>query len=89
MGQYGNQPDFGTTVATLDTLGVDTPFPPSAIYVGQTTDNAACSFEILPVGNNGGWVSINGISAGTFLPIVVTQMRALTDVVKEDILLYR
>lgn len=89
MGQYGNQPDFGTTVADLNTLGVDIPFPPSAIYVGQTTENATCSFEILPVGNDGTWVSINGISAGTFLPIVVTQMRALTDVVKEDILLYR
>ena len=89
MGQYGNQPDFGTTVATLDILGVDIPFLPSAIYVGQTESNVACAFEILPVGNDGGWVSINGISAGTFLPIVVTQMRGLVNVAKEDILLYR
>ena len=88
MGQYGNQPDFGTTVATLDTLGVDTPFPPSAIYVGKLQD-LQCDFEILPVGNNGAWVTINGISAGTFLPIVVTQIRTLTNVNKEDILLYR
>ena len=88
MGQYGNQPDFGTIVTTLDKAGLDTPFPPSAIYVGKLP-GLECDFEILPVGNNGEWVAINGISAGTFLPIVVTQIRALTNVNKEDILLYR
>lgn len=88
MGQYGNQPDFGTIVASLEILGVETPFPPSAIYVGKLTD-IECDFEVLPVGNDGSWVTINGISAGTFLPIVVTQIRALTNVNKENILLYR
>jgi hypothetical protein len=32
MGQYGNQPDFGTIV---EGITMETTFPPSAIFVGQ------------------------------------------------------
>jgi hypothetical protein len=91
MGQYGNQPDFGTIVATLDGMGgVNETFPPSAIYVGQTVDMERCNIEVLPVGNDPmDTISITAIQPGTFLPIVVTKITDLEGVLDKDILLYR
>ena len=90
MGQYGNQPDFGTIVTTLNTVGRGNPFPPSAIYVGQTEDNAPCTLDVLPVGNDpADVITITGIQPGTFLPIVVVRIDEVYVVATEDVLLYR
>jgi len=89
MGQYGNQPDFGTIVIALEDVGFGNEFPPSAIYVGTTPDNNG-ELEVQPVGNApGDTVVIYGISNGTFLPIVVTKIISKTGIDPDTILLYR
>jgi len=89
MGQYGNQPDFGTIVIALEDVGFNSEFPPSAIYVG-TTDNNNGTLEVQPVGNApGDTVVIQGISNGTFLPIVVTKIISKNEIDGDTILLYR
>ena len=91
MGQYGNQPDFGTIVVILEDIGLNESFPPSAIYVGETTVNdGTATLEVQPVGNEpGDTVIISGISNGTFLPIVVTKIIDKTGVDTNKVLLYR
>jgi hypothetical protein len=90
MGQYGNQPDFGTIVTSLATVGLETPFPPSAIYVGKTTGGEVCTLTVLPVGNDpDDTIAINGIPQGTFLPIVVVRIDTIDVVEPESVLLYR
>jgi len=91
MGQYGNQPDFGTIVAVLEDIGLNVVFPPSAIYVGETNNNdGLASLEVQPVGNEpGDTVIISGISNGTFLPIVVTEIIDKVGIDTNKILLYR
>jgi hypothetical protein len=89
MGQYGNQPDFGTTVTQFDNIGLGIEFPPSAIYVGTTDANDGI-LTVQPVGNEpGDTVVIAGISNGTFLPIIVTKIINKTGVDIGGILLYR
>lgn len=89
MGQYGNQPDFGTIVEGLSAYGVDVNFPPSAIYIGQTENNAACAIEIRPVGDPSRTVTLTGIQPGTFLPIIAVQFVSKAGIDTENILLYR
>ena len=89
MGQYGNQPDFGTIVSSLTDIGQ--PFPPSAIYVGETLNNdGTASLTVQIVGNTPGAVTeITGISSGTILPFIVTEITAYSGVENDNILLYR
>jgi hypothetical protein len=87
MGQYGNQPDFGTIVTTGDDVGSGY-FSPSAIYVGKTTDGNAASIVVLPAGNED-TIEITGIPQGTFLPIVVIKLISVTNMNKGNILFYR
>jgi hypothetical protein len=87
MGQYGNQPDFGTTVVNGDAIGSDL-FPPSAIYVGKASAAGAISIEILPAGNDTP-VTITGLQEGSFLPIVAVQFLSCTNIIKENVLFYR
>jgi hypothetical protein len=90
MGQYGNQPDFGTIVTTLDKAELGKPFPPSAIYVGETEDSQACALDVLPVGNDpADVITITGVLPGTFLPIIVVRIDATLRVDKANVLLYR
>ena len=86
MGQYGNQPDFGVIV---EGVSAGIPFPPSAIFVGELNEGlTTCSIRILPAGQtNSVWFT--GIGAGTFLPIVITEVVDLTGVVSDNILVYR
>jgi hypothetical protein len=89
MGQYGNQPDFGTIVIALEDVGLGSEFPPSAIYIGTTDDNNGY-LEVQPVGNApGDTVVIHGVSNGTFLPIVVTKIISTNGIDLDTILLYR
>jgi len=89
MGQYGNQPDFGTIVEPLSAYNFEVNFPPSAIYIGRTDDDNACSIEILPVGDTSRTVEITGIQPGTFLPIIAVQITSASNIDTEKILLYR
>lgn len=90
MGQYGNQPDFGTIVTSLETIGTETLFPPSAIYIGQTEDNAPVSIVVLPVGNAPtDLITITAVQPGTFLPIIVVRIDSTPGVSKQNVLLYR
>jgi hypothetical protein len=90
MGQYGNQPDFGTIVTTLETVGLENLFPPSAIYIGKTTGGAACELVVLPVGNApDDPIAISGIPQGTFLPIVVVRIDTVAAAPTDAVLLYR
>ena len=89
MGQYGNQPDFGTIVSDL--TSIEQPFPPSAIYVGETNDNdGTASLTVQIVGNTpGAPITITGISSGTILPFIVTEITAFSGVINDNIFLYR
>jgi hypothetical protein len=87
MGQYGNQPDFGTIVTTGDKVGSD-PFPPSAIYVGKSLAAGGVTIEVLPAGQEDK-VAITGIQDGTFLPIVVTQLINVSNILADNVLFYR
>jgi hypothetical protein len=90
MGQYGNQPDFGTIVTTLAEIGLGTPFPPSAIYIGEIDGEGLASLKVQIVGNEPGIdTAITGIQAGTILPFIVTEIGDVVGVRDEDILLYR
>jgi hypothetical protein len=89
MGQYGNQPDFGTILEPLSAYNFEVNFPPSAIYIGETEDGTACSIAILPVGDTSRTVEITGIQPGTFLPIIAVQIVSAFNIDKEDIILYR
>ena len=86
MGQYGNQPDFGTIVLSKSDAG--SPFPPSAIYVGATADNDGTA-SMTVIGVNGNSFDITGISSGTLLPFIVTDITAVSGILSNDILLYR
>lgn len=89
MGQYGNQPDFGTIVTSLADIGGGTPFAPSAIYVGRV-DEGTAELKVQIVGNELGVDTvISGVSSGTILPFIVTQINDFSGVSAEDILLYR
>ena len=89
MGQYGNQPDFGTIVTRLTDSGQ--PFPPSAIYVGETLNNdGTASLTVQIVGNTpGATTTITGISSGTILPFIVTEIPTSSGVTNDNIFLYR
>lgn len=89
MGQYGNQPDFGTIVVTAE--DVVNPFPPSAIYVGKTENNdGSTTLTVQPVGNApGDTKTITGIYDGTFLPIIITEITNKEAIDLKNILLYR
>jgi hypothetical protein len=90
MGQYGNQPDFGTIVTPLSAIGLDTQFPPSAIYIGQTTDNdGTATLTVQIVGNEPGSTTITGISSGAILPFIVTAVKDKSGVDSNNIYLYR
>lgn len=88
MGQFGNQPDFGTIAAdvnisgnTIDNLKPEYSFKPAALYIG-TGGTLVCRI----VGGNKNY-SINGnpdtgytvftnVPSGSFLPIIVDHIWA-------------
>jgi hypothetical protein len=87
MGQYGNQPDFATIVETVSALPM-TGIQSGAIYIGALTDTEAdvTSITVRPVGNSED-VTFSGISAGTFLPVIVTKITSAINIPESSILL--
>ena len=86
MGQYGNQPDFGTKAKYVNPLAnaVYTPsthgpsFTPSALYIG-TGGTLVCRVVggnvytggVSSDGFNTGFTTFTNIPDGTFMPVVV------------------
>lgn len=87
MGQYGNQPDFATIVGTVSSLPM-TGIKSGAIYIGALTDAEAAvtSITVRPVGNSSD-VTFSGLSAGTFLPVIVTGITSAVNIPESSILL--
>lgn len=82
MGQFGNQPDFGTQAQVVtpssdpsnNTAAIN--FAPAALYIG-TGGNLVCRV----VGENAyggdgqaGWTVFSNIPNGTFFPVMVTTV---------------
>ena len=89
MGQFGNQPDFAAIVDTVSSLPTQDNSIPRAIYIGALTSELnKGSITVRPVGNTVD-VTFNGISSGTFLPVMVTAIKSATNISVESILLYR
>jgi len=80
MGQYGNQPDFGTIAGYAPIAGdsfTETgrqPFKPAALYIG-TGGTLICS---VVGGNPGADVKtiFKNIPSGTFFPVIVNAIWA-------------
>jgi hypothetical protein len=99
MGQFGNQPDFATKV---DTISAATTFynNPKAVYIGaKTVSGTTASITVVPVGNisydatTGTTtytpVTFSGVNEGTFLPVMVISVTAVTNLPYSSILLYK
>jgi hypothetical protein len=85
MGQYGNQPDFGTRAQNIDPYG--DPYQvkngknlnSAALYIG-TGGTLICDV----VGGNtyneiGGWTVFSNIPNGTFFPVIVNNVWQVLD----------
>jgi len=78
MGQYGNQPDFATS---MDDIGgyPKTKINQSAIYVGELAAGfTQGKLTVRPVGNSGD-VTLTGIQPGSFLPVIVSRITSSPD----------
>jgi hypothetical protein len=88
MGQYGNQPDFGTISQTLSAFP-ETATVPSAVYIGAFTVSAsAASITVRLVGDSSD-TTFSGLNEGTFLPIIVTKVTSAVNIPAASIILYR
>jgi len=84
MGQYGNQPDFGTRAAeTIPAGNADspvedtTPLKSAALYIG-TGGTLVCNVVVGNYNLNGvpNTTTFQNIPNGTFLPIIVSNIWA-------------
>jgi hypothetical protein len=86
MGQYGNQPDFATTVGTVASLPL-TGIKSAAIYIGAVIDPLLdTTITVRPVGNSVD-VTFSGLTSGTFLPVVVSSITSAVNITVGNILL--
>jgi hypothetical protein len=86
MGQYGNQPDFATRVGTVSALPLEN-IKSAAIYVGAVVDPLLnTTITVMPVGNTTS-VTFSGLTSGTFLPVIVSEIISATNVSVDNILL--
>ena len=86
MGQYGNQPDFATTVGTVASLPLGN-IKSAAIYIGAVIDPLLdTTITVRPVGNSVD-VTFSGLTSGTFLPVVVSSITSAVNITVENILL--
>lgn len=100
MGQFGNQPDFATTVDTISAFPTTFYGTPKAVYIGaKTTSGALTSITVVPAGNTSydastgtttyNQVTFNGLNEGTFLPLMVISVVSAVNLPASSILLYR
>ncbi len=89
MGQYGNQPDFATRVENCSDIGE---YPinnikSAAIYIGSfIVSGSPASITVIPVGNETE-VTFTGLSAGTFLPVIVSSIVSAVNIREDKVLL--
>jgi hypothetical protein len=87
MGQFSNQPDFGTAVETITTFPA-TPSKPSAIYMGIAV-SPALSITITVLCVDGTEVTFTGINGGSFLPVIVKKIVSAVNIQPVDTLFIR
>jgi len=86
MGQYGNQPDFATTVGTVASLPLSN-IKSAAIYIGAVTlDGQPTSITVRPVGNSTD-VTFSGLTSGSFIPVIVSGITSAVNIPVGSILL--
>jgi hypothetical protein len=85
MGQYINQPDFGTqaeVVTPSDTISPSNNLGGAVIYIGDVSGGSDIKVILRGVTNAGGpptaadAITFKGIQAGSFLPIIVDYVLA-------------
>ena len=84
MGQFGNQPDFGTAIETVSAFPA-TPTSPSAIYIGTAVDPATITVVCV----DGTSATFTAITSGVFLPIMVKEITSAVGILASDILFVR
>tara|TARA_R110000868_G_scaffold912_1_gene6977 strand:+ start:6761 stop:7027 length:267 start_codon:yes stop_codon:yes gene_type:complete len=88
MGQFGNQPDFGSVSQTLSAFPT-TATAPSAIFIGAFTAPAtAASITVRLVGNSVD-TTFSGLIQGSILPMMVTSVTSAVNIPAASIILYR
>jgi hypothetical protein len=86
MGQYGNQPDFATTVGTVASLPLSN-IKSAAIYIGAVTlEGQPTSITVRPVGNSTD-VTFSGLTSGSFIPVIVSGITSAVNIPVGSILL--
>lgn len=85
MGQFFNQPDFATTVETVSAIPAEN-IKQMAIYIGAAEPDA--TITVTPIGNSSS-VTFKGIVGGSFLPVIITSIDAVTGILPADILLIK
>ncbi len=84
MGQFGNQPDFGTGVETISAFPA-TPTKPSAIYIGIATVPATITVVCV----DGTTATFTGLTGGSFLPVIVKEITSAVNIQPVDTLFIR
>jgi len=84
MGQFGNQPDFGTAIETIASFPA-TPVKPSAIYIGIATIPATITVVCV----DGTSATFTGITGGSFLPVMVKKITSAVNIQPVDVLFIR
>jgi hypothetical protein len=83
MGQFGNQPDFGTIAQSVTPIGYPSDndgiaFAPSALYIG-TGGNIVVSVVGGNIDGANGTTIFRNIPDGTFFPVIVTNVWVTDD----------
>jgi len=83
MGQYGNQPDFGTGIDLVTALPATAPNP-SILYIGTVTSPATITVVCI----DDTVATFTNITSG-FFPIVVKTINAAVGILPADIIFVR
>jgi len=80
MGQYGNQPDFGTGIDVITAFPATAPTP-SVLYIGTTTSPATITVRCV----DGTTATFSNITSG-FFPIVVDKVISAVGILPADVI---
>ena len=83
MGQYGNQPDFGTMINVIAAFPATAPTP-SVLYIGTVTAPATITIKCV----DGTTATFTNITSG-FFPIVVDKVVTAVGIVPADVIFVR